>query len=161
MIQHLLFLTLLPCLSALYANIYRNSTYRKAVFVKRFEDRKLRAKSIDTILGQNYDQCTRRCLRDPECKSFNLQVEPPLVCELLSQFVFDGGTYEYHKSGWNHYDPGPILLPCLARLYNMPESVYLNPYSGEGDVGTKLTSENVDKLCDMETDGGIAALSLL
>ena len=68
--------------------------------------------------------------------------------------MFDGGNHEYYKPGWNHYDPGPVLLPCLARLYKMPESLYLNPYVGEGKVGGKLSKENVAELCDMQTDGG-------
>ena len=149
-----LFLGLVPCVSSLVANIYRNATYRKAVFVKRFEDSKLNAQPIETFLGLDYKQCVRKCLRNGDCKSFNLQLEAPLTCELLEKFVFDGGNHEYYKSGWNHYDPGPLLLPCLARLYNMPESEYYNPYMGKGDVGGRLSSENVDQLCDMQTDGG-------
>ena len=53
----------------------------------------------------------------------------------------------------------PVLLPCLARLYKVPESLYLNPYVGEGKVGGKLSKENVAELCDMQTDGGKVQLN--
>ena len=156
MLTQLLFsLAFTPSVHSYLANIFRNSTYRKAIFVKRFEDTKLNANQLETILGLDYHQCVRRCLRNKNCKSFNLQLAPPLACELLEKFVFDGGSHEYYKSGWNHYDPGPQMLPCLARLYNMPESLSYNPYNGEGDGRRRLTNENVEQLCDMITDGGM------
>ena len=150
-------LLLVPFASSLMANIFRNDTYHKAVFVKRFENHKITATPIKTIYDMNYDRCSLQCLRHSTCKSFNLQTEKPLMCELLDRFVFDPGTHEFFVSGWNHYDPGPVLLPCLARLYNMPDSLAYNPYGNGGNGGfgpKKLTMESEGALCDMKTDGG-------
>ena len=136
--------------SALNANIFRNSTYRRAVFVKRLEDQKLAVKPNITKDGLTYHECSRLCLRVKVCKSFNLQLVEPYTCEILNKMVFDSAVHEYYKENWNNYDPGPVLLPCLARLYKMPESLNLN----HSVYSTRLTDENVDQRCDMQTDGG-------
>ena len=134
--------------SAFHANIFRNSTYRKAIFVKRLEDQKLAVKPNITRDGLTYHECSRLCLRTTVCKSFNLQMVEPNTCEILDKMVFDSAVHEYYKENWNNYDPGPVLLPCLARLYNMPQALIHSVYE------QPLTNENVDQLCDMQTDGG-------
>ena len=154
MYQLIAALAFMPTALSYMANIFRNDTYRKAVFVKRFENHKITVKPDRTIYDMNYDRCSLHCLRQPTCKSFNLQTENPRACELLNLFIFDPGTSDFYVTGWNHYDPGPVLLPCLARLYNVPDSLVYNPYGNGGYAPTRLTMESEGALCDMKTDGG-------
>ena len=130
------------------ANIHRNSTYRKALFVKRLEHHKLLGTPLVTKTGLTYDQCTVQCLRHTGCKSFNHESVDPFTCQLMDKMIFDAGTHEVYKENWNNYDPGPVLLPCLARMYNMPDPLTHKLYKNG------LTDANEDSLCDMNTDGG-------
>ena len=66
----------------------------------------------------------------------------------MDKMIFDAGTHEVYKENWNNYDPGPVLLPCLARMYNMPDPLTHKLYKNG------LTDANEDSLCDMNTDGG-------
>ena len=134
--------------SSLMANIFRNATNRKAIFVKRLEHAKLSVTPSITKIGLSYNECSKLCLRNKLCKSFNLQLVEPNTCEILDKMVFDKGVQEFYKEDWNNYDPGPVLLPCMARLYNMPEPLSYSVY------GKPLTDETADQFCDMKTDGG-------
>ena len=136
-------------ISCYEANIHRNSTHRKAVFVKRLDHSIVTGATVlSEKLGVTYDQCTINCLRHAECKSFNLETTKPFTCQLLDKMVFDADTFEVYKEDWNNYDPGPVLLPCLARLYNMPQPLTHRLFK-DG-----LTDLNADGFCDMTTDGG-------
>ena len=130
------------------ANIFRNSTYRKAFFVKRLEFHRIVGTPLESKVGLTYDQCIVKCLRHAKCKSFNHQSVEPFACEILDRMIFDAYSEDAYKENWNNYDPGPVLLPCLARKYGMPDPLTHRIYK-QG-----LTDVVEDSLCDMNTDGG-------
>ena len=149
----LLFSTIVAALhwigvSCYKANISRNETYRKALFVKRLEHHKIVGTPLESKQGLTYDQCTVKCLRHTDCKSFNYESVEPFTCEILDRMIFDVNTYDAYKENWSNFDPGPVLLPCLARKYGMPDPLNHTIYK-EG-----LKDFNEDSLCDMKTDEG-------
>ena len=137
------------------ANIFRNATYRKALFVKRLEHHRIAGTALDSKVGLTYDQCTVKCLRHAHCKSFNHQSVEPFTCEILDRMIFDSNSQDVYKEDWNNYDPGPVLLPCLARKYGMPDPLTHNIYKQDA-----LTDVLEDSLCDMKTDGGKISFSI-
>ena len=102
----LLFLQYLQIINA--GDIVRTASHRHGLFIKRYSDKYLSYPALTQHQVINMQECALFCVRNNQCKSFNLYiVNTPILCDLLPKDSTDSPDF-ISAAGFKYYETGEI-----------------------------------------------------